>query len=132
VTNTTVYIVSGFQVSKVFTSSHLPSPKMSISSSHRTVVTDPEIPRRNLIRSSGLSSRESKLSITGLQKSRSLVPNAVNISTHNLHPSDDSDLSRGFHHEKSRAFVIRILDSAIPDFPKWVISRHVAFVIRTV
>jgi hypothetical protein len=39
---------------------------------------------------------------------------------------------RGFHHGKSRTLVTRTPEFAIPDFPKWVISRHVASVIRTV
>jgi hypothetical protein len=50
--------------------------------------------------------------------------------TRGLRQSDGSELFRGFYHEKSRDLIIRIPDSAIPDFPKWVILRHVAFVNR--
>jgi hypothetical protein len=50
--------------------------------------------------------------------------------TRDLRQSDGSDLSWGFHHGKSRALIIRIPDSAIPDFPKWEILQHVASVIR--
>jgi hypothetical protein len=39
---------------------------------------------------------------------------------------------RGFHHGKSRSLVTRTPDIAIPDFPKWEISRHVSSVFRTV
>jgi hypothetical protein len=55
-----------------------------------------------------------------------------NLTTRGLRYSDGSDLSRGFHHGKSRTLVTRTPEFAIPDFPKWVISRHVASVIRTV
>jgi hypothetical protein len=54
-----------------------------------------------------------------------------NLTTRGLHHLDGSDLSQGFHHGKSKTLVIRNPDSAIPDFPKWVILRHVASVIRT-
>jgi hypothetical protein len=40
-------------------------------------------------------------------------------------------LYRGFHLGLSRILVTRTPDLAIPDFPKWEISRHVASVVRT-
>jgi hypothetical protein len=39
---------------------------------------------------------------------------------------------QGFHHGKSRSLVTRTPEFAIPDFPKWEISRHVASLNRTV
>jgi hypothetical protein len=50
--------------------------------------------------------------------------------THGLRQSDNSDLSQGFHHGKSRALVNRNPDSVIPDFLKWEISRCVASINR--
>ena len=48
-----------------------------------------------------------------------------------LRQSDGSDPSRGFHHGNSRTLVNMNPDSAILDFPKWEILRHVASVHRT-
>jgi hypothetical protein len=53
-----------------------------------------------------------------------------NLTTRGLRQSDGSDLTQGFHDEKSQALVIRIPDSMIPDFLKWVILRHMASIIR--
>jgi len=53
------------------------------------------------------------------------------LTRHGLRQSDGSDLSLGFHHGKSRTLVNRNLDSAIPDFLKWEISRHVASINQT-
>jgi hypothetical protein len=61
----------------------------------------------------------------------SRFPEVEGLTTHGLHQSDDSDPSWGFHHGKSRTLVNRNPDSAIPDFPKWEISRHVASVNQT-
>ena len=51
--------------------------------------------------------------------------------TRGLRQLDGSDPSRGFHHGKSRTLVNKNLDSVIPGFPKWEISRHMASVNRT-
>jgi hypothetical protein len=51
--------------------------------------------------------------------------------TRGLLKSDGPDLSRGFHHGKSRSLITRTPEFAIPDFPKWEISRHVASFNRT-
>jgi hypothetical protein len=58
----------------------------------------------------------------------SRFPEMGNLMTRGLRQSDGPDLSRGFHHGKSRSLVTRTPEFAIPDFPKWVISRHVASV----
>jgi hypothetical protein len=75
-----------------------------------------------------------KVTIPCLQDSRSRdsrFPEMGDLATRGLRQLDNSDLSWGFHHGKSRTLVNRNLDSAIPDFPKWEISRHVASVNRT-
>ena len=79
-----------------------PQLKADISSLHRTVVTAPEIPQRNLVRPSGLSY---------LLSSR--------------------HCGSGFVKARAWVFVNGILESPIPDFPKWVISRHVTSLNRT-
>jgi hypothetical protein len=50
----------------------------------------------------------------------------VNLMTHDLLKSDDPNLSRGFHHGKSRSLITRTPEFAIPNFLKWEISQHVA------
>jgi hypothetical protein len=54
-----------------------------------------------------------------------------NLSTRHLLKSDGPQLLWGFHPGKSRSLVARTPDLAIPDFPKWEISRRVASVNRT-
>jgi hypothetical protein len=53
------------------------------------------------------------------------------LATRGLRQSDGSNISCSFHIRKSQTLVNRNLDSAIPDFPKWEISRHVASVNQT-
>jgi hypothetical protein len=60
-----------------------------------------------------------------------IFPETGNLSTRHLLKSDGPQLLRGFHPGKSRSLVARTPDLAIPDFPKWEISRHVASVNRT-
>jgi hypothetical protein len=81
----------------------VPQRKTGISSSHRTVVTDPEISRRNLVRSSGLS-----------------------------HLLSSRHYGSGFIKAKARVLVNGTPESPIPDFPKRVISQHVTSLNRTV
>jgi hypothetical protein len=59
-------------------------------------------------------------------------PEMSNLMTRRLLRSGGSDLSRGFHHGKSRTLITRTSEFAIPDFTKWEISRHMASVNRTV
>jgi hypothetical protein len=137
-----------------------PSLKLDISSSHRTVVTDPEILRRNLsihrdlatcycleVYNYGLRdlSRQEhgetffrypnpefpKFERTSLNRSR-LSPWVTSLvdmtssqmgSTHSLPGIYQGKVPTSCHQDS------RI---PIPDFPKWVISRHVASVNRTV
>jgi hypothetical protein len=68
------------------------------------------------------------------QKSRfrdSRFPEMGDLTKRGLRQSDGSSLSQGFHHGKSQTLVNRNLDSAIPDFLKWEILRHVASVNQT-
>jgi hypothetical protein len=116
--------------------------KTDISSSHLMVVTTPEISRRNIVCSSGLSHMLSSRHYgSGFVKARaqvfvsetpeSLIPEMGDLATRGLRQSDGSNLSRGLHIGKSRNLVNGNPDSVNPNLPKWEVSGHVASVNRT-
>ena len=93
--------ISSFQRCSPLLTSHIPEHRFS--SSHRTFVTDPEIPRINLVRSSGL-----------------------------IHMLTSQHYGSGFIRARARVLVNETLESPIPDFLKRVISRHMSFSNRTI
>jgi hypothetical protein len=112
-------------------STGIPIPRFPISRNGRSHDTWP--PSIGRLRSTpGVSTMENpELLSTGIPIPR--FPISRNGRSHDTWPPSIGRLrsTRGFHHGKSQTLVNRNPDSAIPDFPKWEISRHVASVNRT-